>query len=76
MDQGQYDSAWTKVRNAFIRDHPSCQWPGCGARADEVDHVVPVRVDPSRRLDVTNLRSLCLHHHRSVSARASNRRKG
>jgi hypothetical protein len=25
------------VRNAFIRDHSRCQWPGCGARADEVD---------------------------------------
>jgi 5-methylcytosine-specific restriction enzyme A len=67
-----YRGGWRKLRDAYIREHPTCQWPGCGAQADEVDHVVPVRVDPSRRLDASNLRSLCLHHHRSITARASN----
>lgn len=26
--------------------------------AEMVDHVIPIRVDPSRRLDLTNLQSL------------------
>lgn len=74
-DHGAYDYAWTKLRNAHKAEHPNCQYPGCSNRMDEVDHIVPVRVDPSRRLDRTNLVSLCLHHHRSKSARASNTRR-
>jgi 5-methylcytosine-specific restriction endonuclease McrA len=64
-----YGSDWRQVRNAYIRQHPQCDWPGCPRPADEVDHVVSVRVDPSRRLDPTNLRALCLKHHRSRTGR-------
>jgi 5-methylcytosine-specific restriction endonuclease McrA len=69
---GAYDHAWRRLRDSFIAEHPRCEWPGCSSPADEVDHVVSVRVDPSRRLDPTNLRSLCRPHHRAVTARASN----
>jgi 5-methylcytosine-specific restriction protein A len=27
------------------------------------DHIVPLRVDPSRQYDETNLQSLCVEHH-------------
>lgn len=33
-----------------------------------VDHRVPISVDPSRRLDPTNLRSCCDHCHQKVTA--------
>lgn len=71
-----YGSDWRKVRDRYIAEHPTCAWPGCGQPAEEVDHITPIRVDPSRRLDPTNLRSLCAHHHRGVTARASNGRRG
>ena len=66
---GGYGSDWRRVRDAYIRAHPGCEWPGCGARAEEVDHIVRVKLDPGRRLDPTNLRALCLHHHRSRTGR-------
>jgi 5-methylcytosine-specific restriction protein A len=69
-----YDSAWRRLRNTYIAQHPQCEWAGCHERSDEVDHIVSVRTDSSRRLDPTNLQALCLHHHRAKTARASNRR--
>jgi 5-methylcytosine-specific restriction enzyme A len=69
-----YGSDWRRVRDAYIAQHRMCEWPGCLRLADEVDHVISIRKDPSRRLDPSNLRSLCLHHHRGVTARASNRK--
>jgi 5-methylcytosine-specific restriction protein A len=56
-----YSSDWTKLRNIFINENPLCAH--CLARgeikaATLVDHIVPVRVAPERRLDKTNLQSL------------------
>jgi 5-methylcytosine-specific restriction protein A len=36
--------------------------------ATEVHHEVPIDVDPSRRLDLTNLRSLCKPCHSAITA--------
>jgi 5-methylcytosine-specific restriction endonuclease McrA len=36
----------------------------------EVDHIVEVRVDPSRRLDPLNLRALCGRCHRQRTGRS------
>ena len=66
---GGYGSDWRRVRDAYIAEHPMCQWPGCPRPAEEVDHIVRVKVDPSRRLDPTNLRALCVKHHRSRTSR-------
>jgi 5-methylcytosine-specific restriction enzyme A len=53
-----YGADWQRVRDAYVREHPVCE--ECrDAPTREVHHVVPVRVDPSRRLDATNLRALC-----------------
>jgi 5-methylcytosine-specific restriction endonuclease McrA len=51
-----YDKDWHKLRNAFIREHPECR---CGAPAQVVDHITSIKADPSRRLDPSNLESLC-----------------
>ena len=64
-----YGSDWRSLRDAYIRQHPICEWPGCPAPSEEVDHIVRVKVDPSRRLDTSNLRALCVQHHRSRTGR-------
>ena len=68
-----YDGKWEKLRNWWIRQHPVCQWPGCWRPAAIVDHVVPIDVAPERRLDETNLQSLCRSHH-SVKTNEDKRR--
>jgi hypothetical protein len=40
---------------------------GCARPARHVDHVVPVAKAPQRRLDPTNLQSLCHAHHNVVT---------
>ncbi len=50
-------SQWTKLRSAWLADHPRCA--ACGARATVVHHVIPVQFDPSRELNTNNLISFC-----------------
>ena len=59
--QQGYDGAWRALRKVFLHRHPACVW--CGQAANEVDHIVPVRLDPSRRLDWANLRAACTPCH-------------
>jgi len=40
-----------------------CYQDGVIRKADVVDHIVELRDDWSRRLDESNLRSLCHRHH-------------
>jgi 5-methylcytosine-specific restriction protein A len=54
---GRYDRAWAELALAWLKANPTCAT--CRRPAREVDHIVEVRVDPTRRLDPTNLRSLC-----------------
>jgi 5-methylcytosine-specific restriction protein A len=67
-----YDADWRRVRKiALQRDRHLCQ--DCLAQkrltpATEVHHEVPIDVDPSRRLDLTNLRSLCKPCHSAITA--------
>jgi 5-methylcytosine-specific restriction enzyme A len=58
-----YDVAWQRLRGRFLQVHPWCSAPGCNAKAAEVDHIVPISVDPSKRLVWGNLRALCKSHH-------------
>lgn len=58
-----YDSAWQKLRGLYIAAHPLCEWPGCNAGADVVDHVQPISTRPDLRLTISNLQSLCRTHH-------------
>jgi len=48
----------------------------CGVEATDVDHIVADRQAPERRLDRTNLRSLCHRHHSRLAARAQIVRAG
>ncbi len=54
--------AWKRLREYKIRKSPLCQeceqngFTRCGY---DVDHVIEIKDDFSRRLDVTNLRTLC-----------------
>jgi 5-methylcytosine-specific restriction protein A len=70
-----YDDAWRKLRTEFLRQNPWCISPGCTEFAVEVDHRVPIAVDPSRRLNWCNLQSLCRHHHSQKTAREVNSRR-
>ena len=40
-----------------------CERRGYVRAGDDVDHMVPVRAAPERRLDPTNLQTLCAQHH-------------
>ena len=68
-----YDAAWERLRVAWLNQHPLCEF--CQERdkrvepATVVDHIAPIVDAPSRRLDWTNLRSLCKHHHDAHTAR-------
>jgi 5-methylcytosine-specific restriction endonuclease McrA len=49
--------------------------PASRLPATEVDHKTPIRIDPSRRLDWTNLQALCRRHHsQKTAAETLNRR--
>lgn len=60
-----YDRAWQRLRDAHLIENPFCF--ACGEFATCVDHRVPIVVDPSRRLDPTNLRSACTDCHASIT---------
>lgn len=60
--QHGYDSAWRRLSLLVRREEPLCRLcrnKGVVRPSVLVDHVVPVRVDPSRRLDRANLQALC-----------------
>jgi len=56
---------WQRLRwNVLVRDQFTCQWPGCGVTLSDTsllvaDHIVPVRVEPTRKWDEDNLQCLC-----------------
>jgi 5-methylcytosine-specific restriction endonuclease McrA len=58
--------AWKKLRLVVLaRDSYACAY--CGKDATEVDHIVPVKHDPTLALDIENLQATC---------RTCNRQKG
>lgn len=58
---------WQKLRLHKLNHDPLCQRCkdvlGLVRCADEVHHVIPIRVDPERAYDLENLRSLCKRCH-------------
>ena len=64
--QRGYDRQWAKLRRTHLRVNPICVF--CGEFATLVDHITPIVVDPSRRLDPSNLRSSCTDCHAKVTA--------
>jgi 5-methylcytosine-specific restriction enzyme A len=63
---------WERIRQAALaRDHYLCQHclqHNRITRATIVDHIVPIAVDWSRRLDINNLQSLCQACHNRKTA--------
>lgn len=67
-----YDRKWRKLRNRHLAEHPLCRICEAENRvtaATEVDHIEPISRSPERRLDPTNLQSLCHPHHVAKTAR-------
>jgi 5-methylcytosine-specific restriction protein A len=58
-----YSSDWRIVRvHALRRDNylcVACLRDGIATLALDVDHITPITTAPDRRLDLTNLQSLC-----------------
>ena len=72
--QRGYGSDWQRVRARKFARNPLCeQWEveGKTTATQEVHHIVPISVDPSRRLDVSNLMSLCAACHDAEHSRAA-----
>ena len=73
-----YDYRWQKLRLWHLRQQPlcvECDREGRVTAAELVDHIVPIMEDPTRRLDPTNLQSLCAPCHAAKTA-ADQRRRG
>lgn len=65
-------SAWKSVRDKVMRDAGglcrSCQEHDMTVDADVVDHIIPIEVDWSKRLDKSNLQPLCHSCHAKKTA--------
>lgn len=70
--QRGYDHAWEKLSSDFRRRNPFCRFceqEGFEASlADDVDHIIPLE-DGGKRLDRSNLQSLCRRHHNGLKRR-------
>ncbi|MFD1341459.1 HNH endonuclease [Litorisediminicola beolgyonensis] len=66
-----YDTDWRKLRARHLANYPACV--RCGKPATDVDHIIPRRLAPERRLDPTNLQSLCKSHHSGAKQREERR---
>ena len=66
-----YDAEWERARAEWLAAYPSCV--RCGQKATLVDHKVPVRLAPHRRLDRTNFQSMCTTHHSGAKQREERR---
>jgi 5-methylcytosine-specific restriction protein A len=67
-----YDKDWEELRAAHLDVEPNCRHcaqAGVTRRAVIVDHIEPIRSAPERRLDPSNLQSLCGPHHRRKTNR-------
>ena len=67
-----YGSAWVRLRNAFMAEHPVCadpfgRHPDRVVPAEECDHIVPKAFGGTD--DWENLQALCCECHRHKTAR-------
>jgi hypothetical protein len=60
-----YDIAWQKLRARHLAANPLCVV--CGLMGRQVDHIQTISDNPRRRLDPTNLQTLCDHHHSLIT---------
>jgi 5-methylcytosine-specific restriction endonuclease McrA len=70
------DPEWRTLRALHLRGEPMCRrcaQLGRETAAAMVDHIQPVSIAPERRLDPTNLQSLCWPHHNEKTQRERRR---
>ena len=68
-----YGSDWDDLSRRYRANHPMCEECLRHDRftaAREVHHVVPIAVDPSRRLDWSNLMAVCRGCHQKLDKEA------
>lgn len=71
-------SKWVKLSRQTLQKSPVCVMclrKGIVKKADLVDHIVPIREDWSKRLDPTNLQSLCYRCHREKTRKDHQRER-
>jgi 5-methylcytosine-specific restriction enzyme A len=74
-----YDGEWERLRAEHLAEEPYCR--RCAARgierlAQTVDHIETIREAPERRLDPSNLQSLCWPCHNSKTQKNSRAKGG
>jgi len=71
----RYDTRWTRIRAAFLREHPLCEECAKAGRmvpAREVHHVKPLSDGGTH--DTENLMALCKSCHSAITLAATHRR--
>lgn len=65
-DKRYKTARWQRQRAAFLANSPLCT---CGKLANILDHIVPVRLEPSNFWNVDNWQGLCTkcHDHKSAT---------
>lgn len=74
-----YSSAlWQKIRNRKMKRDPLCEYclPDTITTAAEVDHIIPIKVDWSLRLVMSNLKSSCHSCHMKKTAEDKKKWRG
>jgi 5-methylcytosine-specific restriction protein A len=68
-----YDAEWENKKKQHRRNEPLCR--SCGAMGQCVDHIVPISEAPHRKLDDSNLQTLCNRCHTRKTLREEGRMK-
>lgn len=71
-----YDRTWERLRRMHLNANPycvKCEAEGRVVFGRVADHVIPIAVDPTRRLDPSNLQTLCDPHHNRDKQREDKR---
>lgn len=61
-----YGAKWRKLRGAYLKAHPNCEWPGCSQPARDVDHIIAKAQGGADEWG--NLQALCHPHHSRKTA--------
>lgn len=71
-----YGSQWRRARDAFLKQHPLCQYcqeDGRVEPATVVNHITPHKGDQTLFWDQANWQAVCKLHHDSTIAREEGR---
>ena len=70
--QRGYDYRWQQTRKGYLAKHPlcvHCQANGRVTAAAEIDHIIPIQIEPLRKYDRTNWQALCKSCHSKKTAK-------